>query len=267
VLFDLVAGETPPAVKIDDYRGLLYAESLGGQPGAGGRLLTVWRDEPAYTAAAAQFQAGTSLAAPTWWGYHRGTFARTKWLWQRSSWAWFVAILTSAAAILGNLEKVRDAPGWLIGPPSFEVTNVRQPANVLSGQTFTLDAKVHNTRRTAGTCDFSFEQVVTDNPSGLALDPVPDQSVTAVKEGSEAKVTVSGRGLAPGTYQVRLKGKAAAGWLYAREVPFEQPVATVRVWPVPSISGGEVESVSPSGTVCRARFELAPGHITLVSPS
>src|SRR5436305_6260576 len=62
-------------LKIDAYKGLLHVEILGGGAGSEGRLLTAWRDKPAYEAAKPRSVSDTGLATTNllWEGFYLET--------------------------------------------------------------------------------------------------------------------------------------------------------------------------------------------------
>jgi hypothetical protein len=227
--------------------------------GSQGQLLTVWRDRDAFAAARPAFEAAVGTAA-AWVGYHRATHAPKKPLWRRLTWGWWAALLAGAVAVYGNLDKARSAWADLFGPAQFRVRRLGLPVDVCVGDPFKFEARVANTRWTPGSCNFDFEKVTGADPKDVVLNDLTGELRTAVKEGSEARVEVSGRGLRPGTFPLRLKGSAAAGSLYPDEKPFEDEVATLKVWAVLAIGKGTADPDRNDRKHCRARFVVSPGR-------
>ena len=133
---------TPPQfehkkLNVGKYTGFMYSESMGGGTENDGRLLTTWRNKPAYDAAESEFLRDTALTNNTLWkGTHLGTRKVEKSWWKRWTFSQALAVFSTTALMLGNAEKIRDAAGWIIGPPVIETSGPVTTIDVLLGEPF-----------------------------------------------------------------------------------------------------------------------------------
>lgn len=256
-VFRTPAGFDATRIKIDDYRGLLYVESLGRGATRDGRLLTVWRDRAAYRATAPRFNAGSGLTPlrPPWQGFHLGTRAikppRLKRLLIWLPYAW--AVLATLVAVLDYPDKFVDR----FGPPTVEASIESAPIDVLVGDPVKFKVGVRNTRA-IGECFVAFTSQSVSPPNGIALKSVGAHSVPGVKPDDIASVPVEGTAIGPGLYTISIEGRATAG-LLRQQQPFKlEP--QVRIWPALEVTEGRVKELLDGSKACKAEFQMRPGR-------
>jgi hypothetical protein len=242
-------------LKVNGYKGLLYSEALGGPPGNQGRLLTVWRDQRAYAAVKTRFLEENGLGTDTpWEGFHLGTRQPKPYLTPARIWAAIAALVTIFFLVLGRAKEIRDASGWMVGPPVIEASTPSAVTDVLVGEAFKFQVMVRNTR-SFGDCFIEFIDP-PEHPSSVQLEPLSHHTVPAINPNHTATVTVSGT--APrkeGEYKIVVKGRATAGWIPS-DRPFEQS-ALLKVWPLCEF---KPHTVKGNGKRCVAEFELHSGQ-------
>jgi hypothetical protein len=146
---------------------------------------------------------------PTAQGYRQRAIERTS----RPPWLiryWKVLILTiaGAAALIGNVEKLRDTVFSLSGRPAIAITSTRQQIDVLAGEE--VDA------------EFIIRNVSDWVPCDLTLQTVRVEPSTAISVDSRLPGTFVG--LKPGiTDSVRLHG-------LANNSPLQRSAATAWIW-------------------------------------
>jgi len=261
VMFAMPAGFNYAGnVNVDAYKGLLYAEALGVSGGGDGRLLAVWRDRPAYEAAKASFLDNTGLPPQVLWeGYHLDVRRPGKPWWRRLTPAGVWAALATLSLVLTNLQTIWSGYGWLVGPPDIQPVVPAEATNVLVNEPFRFEVMERNTR-TVGDCSIEFTEESADRPGGLAFDPLMGGLHPGVKPDGTAVLTVSGKGLQEGLYQVRVNGRAKAGVIPSTR-DFMTPPAVVRVWgEAPHVVSGPVKKLLAGGKACEAEFELKTGR-------
>src|SRR5688572_1364296 len=246
-------------LRAQNYAGLQFVQLLRGDVGTEGRLLAIWRSRPAFQAAAEQFETELSLVdrGPIWEGFYIEA-RRPDSAWWKS---WTVSQLWAAIAtlflILGYLEQIRDASGWLIGPPAIEVASSPTTINALIGETFAAKTVARNTRL-LGECAVEFESQSASPPNGIALDPLSLRVVPAVQPNESAELPITGKALQEGVYELAIAGKATAGLIPSHK-NFTSSLK-VNVWRPIALGQRRIKSISAGGKLCEAELELRPGR-------
>jgi hypothetical protein len=259
VFFSVPASFDYEEFKVGTYKGLLYLEALGAGAEKEGRLLTVWRDKRAYEAANPRFLDDTGLTNNNslWEGFHLRTSKAEKSRWKRLSPSQIWAVVVTIFLALGYVEKVRDASGWLIGPPRIETSSQSTPIDVLIGEPFKFEVTVRNTRP-LGDCFIEFLDVSADEPSVLALDPLALRSVPAVKPDSKAVLPVLGKAMHEGKSKVVIRGQATAGLIPSKQ-EFRLS-SEINVWPPLKLGLRHLKDTTADGKLCEVEFEFHPGR-------
>lgn len=135
-------------IDVGTYKGLLYMEVLGATAGNNGRILTVWRSRSAYEAAKPRFLSGANLeeARVLFEGFHLDTCLANKSWWRRLTLSQIWAGIATIFLALGYVGQIRDASGWLFGPPKIERSVPPVPIDVLLGERFKCEVAARNIR-------------------------------------------------------------------------------------------------------------------------
>jgi len=259
VIFFTQANFDHKKLEVNAHKGLLYVETLGGGAGNSGRLLTVWRDKPAYDAAKPQFLNETGLLndKTLFEGYHLGTREGEKSFVKRLTLAQICATIAILVVALQNVKIIGDASGWLFGPPAIETSIHSTPTDVLIGEPFKFEMTARNTSP-LGESYIEFLKQLANPPNGLSLDQLAVRSVPAIKPDGKAVLPVSGKALSEGKYTVLVEGRAKAGYISSK-LKFTMS-AEVRVWPRLALSARRVKNRTAEGKVCQAEFDLRVGR-------
>ncbi len=259
VIFSTPAAFHHEEIDVGACKGLLYVEALGGEGDGTGRLLAAWRDRDAYQAARARFlDANEGISeGGAWQGPHLDTLRPKKRWWQQWTPARIWAAVATLFLALAYVEKIRDASGWLIGPPLIETSSKPVPANFLAGEPFLLDVTVRNTRQ-LGDCVVEFLDQRAEPPNGLVLDQLARRTVPAVKPNGEAILPVTGWAQQEGKYKVVIRARATAGLISSTE-EFEAQ-ADVRVWRALEFGTRRVKNTTAGGKLCEAEVDLHVGR-------
>jgi hypothetical protein len=264
------------AVKVGDYRGLLFAHVVKDSSGNDLHVLTAWQSRDGYKAMAPAFLANSGLGAAgataAWEGVLGDTLQAKKPWWSLLTPARVVAVIAFGFGVLGWVKEIRDASGWLFGAPKVEVVKAQKPVNVLVGDPIKFTMGARNARR-IGECYMEFHDVKPDPAGSLQLDPLTVTSYPAIAPNAEVDVPISGTATRAGDCSVVLTGEASFG-LWKRSCPISATYP-VRVWlPVaigrrsvktsnPKFCEGEVELLAgkrfPSGLEVEAKIERVPG--------
>ena len=246
------------AVKIGDYRGLLFAHVVKDARSGELRILTAWQSRDAFVAKGGDFFDASGLKAAggavAWEGVLGDTIQAKKPLWSYFTPARVIAVISVVFLVLSWLKEIRDASGWLLGPEVEPIT-ASEPVNILVGDEpikFTMGVR---NAKPIGECEIQFKELRADPPGFIQVGPLTVKQVPALAPNAPAEERVSVTAVKPGNCEVRLSGEATSG-LWPQTRPFSSTFP-VHAWSAIAVGKRSLQTSNPK--FCEGEYELLVG--------
>jgi hypothetical protein len=262
-------------LKVEKIRGLLAVYSVNTTPPGDLKLISHWRSAAAYTAWKSVFfsksgiRVGWTVRAE---GHQVQVAARPPklgWL-RRHAGALIgsvVGLLGVLAAIIGNVDKLRDPVLSLCMAPKVQITAVRESLDILSGEEFDAELTVRNVSDWVS-CDVRFGDIRVQPPNAVSIDTsLPGPFIGLAPGGTEVvKIHGVAKSARPDSLintQVEFAGEAE-NWIRTKKQALvagnpNRPQLKLAVWPRSTVGVKQVGEVLQQGTRCRIDCQFMIG--------
>jgi hypothetical protein len=255
---------------IQKIRGLLAVYTVSTTHPGVLKLISHWRAADAYTGSKSSFfsKLGISVGStPTAEGHQQQAAVRPpKPGWWRRHIEAVIGFVGVLAAIIGNVEKLRDPVLSLFLPPQVQITPARQSLDILSGEEFDAEFLVRNVSDWVS-CDLAFGRVLAQPGDAVSIETVPGPFI-GLAPGAAEPVKIHGVAKSAATDGLVDTVLSFAGdavtWTRSRKQnlaagnSMRQPFH-LKVWPRRTVGVKQVGEVLQHGTRCRIDCQFMIG--------